>query len=364
MKTLPLIIASALLIDAASAISQSLDIAPGGYGLSIGNSRRITGIRVNLVDHQVERVTGLNLTLWTPKKNPDALFQGISLGLIGPKARQIDGIALGGIGVSVREKIRGIALGGLGVKAREITGLSTGLVRLEVEKRLRGLAIAGFWAGEAERLEGIAISPVGAIADTVLGVTLGGLIAGGGSQLTGIALSLGGSFSGRVRGIEIGGIGAGGGDLGGIIVGGIGAGGEQVKGLIFGGLFVGSGKNLDSVAGSLGGIWAKNRLRGIALGGLGVGAEEAIRGIAGGSLFVFSRDVKGVTAGALNGFILEDVNLEDFLRFRFINDRFTGLSIGLVNYTRRLKGVQIGLLNYAENNPKWLRLLPLVNLHL
>ena len=73
MKGLPLLIASALLLDVPRAVPQSLDVALGGYGLSFGNSRRITGVRVNLIDHQVERVTGLNLTLWTPKANPNAL---------------------------------------------------------------------------------------------------------------------------------------------------------------------------------------------------------------------------------------------------------------------------------------------------
>ncbi len=41
------------------------------------------------------------------QENPDALFQVISLGLIGPKARQIDGIALGNIGISVKESFWG-----------------------------------------------------------------------------------------------------------------------------------------------------------------------------------------------------------------------------------------------------------------
>jgi len=46
------------------------------------------------------------------------------------------------------------------------------------------------------------------------------------------------------------------------------------------------------------------------------------------------------------------------------NRETVGLSIGLVNYTAELRGVQIGLLNYARNNPRWLRLLPFLNLHL
>jgi hypothetical protein len=41
-----------------------------------------------------------------------------------------------------------------------------------------------------------------------------------------------------------------------------------------------------------------------------------------------------------------------------------GMALGGINYTKKLKGVQIGLLNYAGNNPKGLRLLPLINMHL
>ncbi|MFQ5629833.1 MAG: LA_2272 family surface repeat-containing protein [bacterium] len=38
--------------------------------------------------------------------------------------------------------------------------------------------------------------------------------------------------------------------------------------------------------------------------------------------------------------------------------------MGIFNFAKKLKGFQIGFLNYAGNNPKWLRLLPLMNVHL
>jgi len=95
-----------------------------------------------------------------------------------------------------------------------------------------------------------------------------------------------------------------------------------------------------------------------------VGAGERIRGIALGGLVLLAKDVKGVATGALNGVVVEEINLEDFLKLKRVNDRFTGLSIGLINYTRQLKGVQLGLFNYAGNNPRWLKVLPLINLHI
>ena len=111
---------------------------------------------------------------------------------------------------------------------------------------------------------------------------------------------------------------------------------------------------------------------------MGLGAAERIRGVTIGSLLVFAPEVVGVAAGALNGLYIDRIDLEDFLHFNLTNQRFTGFSAGLVNYTARLKGVQlglfnyaarlkgvqIGLFNYAGNNPRWLRLLPLINVNL
>jgi len=39
------------------------------------------------------------------------------------------------------------------------------------------------------------------------------------------------------------------------------------------------------------------------------------------------------------------------------------LSIGIFNHATELFGVQFGLVNYAENNPEYLRILPLLNFH-
>ena len=91
---------------------------------------------------------------------------------------------------------------------------------------------------------------------------------------------------------------------------------------------------------------------------------ERIRGIAVGTLVAFAPEVTGLMVGGLNGLYIDRIDLEDFLHFEMANERFRGLSIGFVNYTAELKGVQLGLFNYAGNNPRWLRLLPLVNVHL
>jgi hypothetical protein len=40
-----------------------------------------------------------------------------------------------------------------------------------------------------------------------------------------------------------------------------------------------------------------------------------------------------------------------------------GVSIALLNRTRRLHGMQLGLFNWAGNNSRALRLLPIANVH-
>lgn len=95
---------------------RSLDLPAPGHGLSLGNSARHTGIRINLVDRCVERVDRVNLTLWRPKDNPDLVVNGAAVGLLAPVARDINGVGVGGLAV-ITKGLRGIGAGGLGVIA-------------------------------------------------------------------------------------------------------------------------------------------------------------------------------------------------------------------------------------------------------
>ena len=67
---------------------RSLDLGVNGYGISFGNSARWSGLRFNLVDRRVERVTGINLTFWKPGRNPDAVINGIALGRARQRSQQ------------------------------------------------------------------------------------------------------------------------------------------------------------------------------------------------------------------------------------------------------------------------------------
>ena len=52
---------------------QSLDIPVKGYGISFGNSKKFTGLRFNFRDKRVDRIDGMNITLWKADENEDAL---------------------------------------------------------------------------------------------------------------------------------------------------------------------------------------------------------------------------------------------------------------------------------------------------
>ena len=80
-----LILGVALIMAAAPvAEAQSIDLAIKGYGIGLGNSKNITGLRFNIIpDEDVEQVNGLNLTVWKPNSSPDAVINGISVGVIG-----------------------------------------------------------------------------------------------------------------------------------------------------------------------------------------------------------------------------------------------------------------------------------------
>jgi hypothetical protein len=105
----PASIAALFLIAVAFAPSlyaQSLDIPSKTWGISFGNSKSFTGLRFNFRDYQVERVTGVNFTLWAPRKfgedNKGAVVRGLSLGPI-PGGGDVRGVQLGILGAMADE---------------------------------------------------------------------------------------------------------------------------------------------------------------------------------------------------------------------------------------------------------------------
>lgn len=285
--------------------AQSLDIPSHNFGISFGNSQNFTGLRFNYRDHHVDRITGINVTLWDSYENEHAEVRGMSLGVM-PGGGYLSGLQIGVLGIAAEKDIKGISFGLLGAgSGGDVTGLGIGGLGIGCGGSMRGVFLGGLGVG----CEG-----------DISGILIGGLGAGAGGSLTGFTFGLLGVGAGHnITGINIGGLGAGA--------------GERVSGITIGGLGVGA-----------------PAIRGLTIGGLGIGAT----------------DIKGVTI-AVGTIRIEDEEREGSYSgfaasaFNYIKGEQTGVSIGIVNYTYKLNGIQFGLINYVRDNPDFLKILPLIN---
>ena len=100
--------------------------------ISIGNYPRVDGVRLNFRDRALERVRGINATIWQPYEPATGRVIGLAFGLPMTGAGEIHGLGVGVLGVSAAGLLRGIAIGGLGV------GSGGGV---------RGIAIGGVGVG-------------------------------------------------------------------------------------------------------------------------------------------------------------------------------------------------------------------------
>lgn len=324
----------ALVGSPAIASAQSLDLTVHDVGISIGDSRRVTGLRINFRDLRMEEVTGINITLWTPYERNHGIVRGLALGIPATGAERIDGIAAGIFGVGAGQSIRGLALGGIGLGAGEdIHGIALGGIGMGVGEDLDGLALGGVGMGVGRDLHGIAIGGIGAgIGEDMHGLAIGGIGVGVGENATGIVIGgIGGGIGGNMTGLSIGGIGiGGGGDVTGVQLAGVGIGaGGTLKWLSIAGLGIGA-----------------ERIEGVAIAA-GVGAQQ-VRGLVVAPIYF-----KIPRGGRMKG-----VNMSAYNDVRGTQQ---GLAIGIFNYARSLDGLQLGLLNYAGNKSRGTRLLPIVN---
>lgn len=321
-------------VPVAAQNSHSLDLTVNDVGLSIGDSRRVIGLRLNFRDRRMEEVIGVNATIWTPYEENRGIVRGLALGLPATGARHVDGIAIGIVGAGAFESINGVAIGGIGLGAGE---------------DLRGIAIGGIGMGAGRDLHGLAI---------------GGIGAGFGGDLHGVAIGgIGIGAGGNATGIVIGGIGAGiGGNMLGLAIGGIGVGsGANITGVTIGGVGIGGGGDVTGVQVAGIGIGAGGTLKWLSVAGIGIGAPR-IKGLAVASA-VGSQQVEGIVVAPFY-FRIADAGQMRGVNISAYNDvRGTqrGLAIGIFNFARTLDGVQIGLLNYAGNKSRGARLLPILN---
>jgi hypothetical protein len=336
-----------------SSFSQGVGIPSKRGGIGFGNLHNFTGVRFNFRDKNVEKISGINFTVWQPKEDSTqtGTMNGISVGLplaMGTKNR--NGINLGVFGTGASNNISGINIGGLGMGAGgDVTGINIGGLGMGAGGDIKGINIGGLGAGSGK---------------DVVGFNFGGLGIGAGGSLRGITFGgLGVGASEKVSGITIGGLGVGS--------------GKDLEGITIGGLGVGSGKNISGLTISGLGVGCGGELRGIVISGIAAGSPKvkalAIAPIVGG------KDVKGlVIAPAYSkvGFITKHGDQKE-MKEEEISGTFTGVTIsaynqirgeqkgvaiGVVNFANKIRGLQFGIINIVKENPKGLRVLPIINL--
>ena len=335
-------------------LAQGLNIPAANWGLSFGNSTRFTGIRFNIIDKDIDKINGINFSVWGNKdsERQTGTVNGISIGLptvMGTADR--NGINLGIIGVGAKNNIRGINIGLLGAGAgNNAVGINFGALGAGAGNNLMGLNVGGLGVGAGGDMAGI---------------NIGGLGAGAGGSVKGISVGVLGVGAGEsLVGFNVGGLGVGAGeDMKGINVGGLGVGaGENLWGLNIGGLGVGAGESVTGINLSLLAIGAGEHLKGISIAGIGVGAPM-VTGIQ-AALASGGVAVRGVTIAPAYFRIEGD---EAYMKglsvsaFNHIMGEQIGVSIGIFNYAWSVRGFQLGILNHIKSNPKGLRWLPLFN---
>lgn len=109
-------------------------------------------------------------------------------------------------------------------------------------------------------------------------------------------------------------------------------------------------------------LGAKRAINGLGVGGVAVGSDGDINGLAISSAYIRSKGiVRGstITAGFLDASTYFGTAISGYSRTVKMN----GLSLAIFNKTEELNGIQVGLVNIAKNNPKGLRVLPVINFH-
>jgi hypothetical protein len=221
----------------------------------------------------------------------------------------------------------------------EFTGIRLNLADKNV-KRINGLNVT-FWLKRSQNYS-----------SSVNGISIGVIPTGGSMQPVNLGVLGLGTSPRNLNGLSIGGL----------IIGS----GGNINGLSMSGLMIMADGGMSAISGiSISGIAisAEKNINGLAVGGIGVGTSGDINGIAACLAYLSSKKNLtgiGVSPGYMKAGELRGLALAGYAK----TDRMKGFSIALFNRTNELHGVQLGVLNYAGNNPKGLRMLPFINLHL
>src|SRR6266851_3636296 len=290
------------------------------WGVSLGNAPRVNGIRVNVEDAGLERVNGVNITVWKPREPLTGSVNGLALGIVGPGAAELNGAQVGLAGVVAERHVRWLSVGGLGVVSQgAIEGVSVGGLGVVAEGGIRGIALAGLGVVAQGEVRGLVIAGLGAVTQRDLsGLTVAGL---------------GAVAEGDLRGLVVGGVGA-------VSQG-------RLTGVGISALAVVAEQGIDGLGLSGLATVAAGNIHGVSVAGYRVAATR-LAGLSLAGLTVTTRDMDGLSSSAYN-------------RVRGLQ---RGLAIGLYNSADQLNGVQIGILNRAKNNRAPFKILPILNVQL
>ena len=113
-----LLLGSAGLLAASPASAQvcGIKLGPGDAGIAVGCVARVDGLRFNFRDRYLQRVRGVNVTIWRPYDESEGVVTGLAIGLPVTGAAKIGGLALAA-GIEVDQDFLGLALAPIGFRA-------------------------------------------------------------------------------------------------------------------------------------------------------------------------------------------------------------------------------------------------------
>lgn len=117
---------------------------------------------------------------------------------------------------------------------------------------------------------------------------------------------------------------------------------------------------------AIGGLGAGcgGELKGMAVAGIGAEAP-VVKGVLLSSLFSGAKEITTVVISGLSVQVNEDGHFKGLSAsaFNFFKGNQTGVAIGLMNYSWHLNDIQLGIVNYVKDNPKYAKILSLMNIH-
>jgi hypothetical protein len=159
-------------------LTAQIDLTVDHVGIAIGDVPRVIGLRLNYRDRRLERVDGINATIWSPYEHGSrGLVRGLALGVPVTGADRIDGVGIGILGVGAQDRFRGIGIGAAGVgSGGDLEGIMIGGLGVGSGHDVKGVGIGGLGIGSSSSLRGGFVGGLGARSGAdMVGVVLGGL---------------------------------------------------------------------------------------------------------------------------------------------------------------------------------------------